>query len=159
RCVELSPSALITAQVSGLGYPTDLSPDKKAKEPIAQAEDSDSKTEHGVMGGSLTVIGTALVETGSRMDDLIYEEFKGTGNMELHLSRQLQERRVFPAIDIMRSGTRHDELLLGEQTMKKITTLRHMLSLRGEDEHTLMIIEGLSKSTSNLEFLDSLGKT
>ncbi len=107
-------------------------------------------------GGSLTVIGTALVDTGSRMDDLIYEEFKGTGNMELHLSRQLQERRVFPAIDIAKSGTRHDELLLGEETMKRVTTLRHMLSMLSDEERTLMLIDRLSKTKSNSEFLASL---
>jgi transcription termination factor Rho len=109
-------------------------------------------------GGSLTVIGTALVDTGSRMDDLIYEEFKGTGNMELTLSRQLQERRIFPAIDIEKSGTRHDELLLGEDQMKKVTTLRHMLSLLSAEERTMMMIERLSKSTTNAEFLESLSK-
>ncbi|MBI3342928.1 transcription termination factor Rho [Candidatus Gottesmanbacteria bacterium] len=109
-------------------------------------------------GGSLTVIGTALVETGSRMDDLIYEEFKGTGNMELHLSRALQERRVFPAIDVVRSGTRHDELLLGEEMMKKVATLRHMLSLLGDEERTMMLIERMGKTETNLQFLDSLAK-
>lgn len=109
-------------------------------------------------GGSLTVIGTALIDTGSRMDDLIYEEFKGTGNMELHLSRSLQERRVFPAIDVEKSGTRHDELLLGEEVMKKVTTLRHMLSLLSAEERTLMMIDRLSKTKSNTEFLDSLSK-
>ena len=108
--------------------------------------------------GSLTVIGTALVETGSRMDDLIYEEFKGTGNMELHLSRKLQERRVFPAIDIAGSGTRHDELMLGEETMKRVTTLRRMISLLGDDEQAVMMIERLSKTNSNAEFLDSLNQ-
>ena len=107
-------------------------------------------------GGSLTVIGTALVDTGSRMDDLIYEEFKGTGNMELHLSRSLQERRVFPSIDAVRSGTRHDELLLGEDLMKKVSTLRHMLSLLSEEERTMMLIERLGKTKTNLEFLESL---
>lgn len=109
-------------------------------------------------GGSLTVIGTALVDTGSRMDDLIYEEFKGTGNMELHLSRVLQERRIFPAIDIGKSGTRHDELLLGEEAMKKVTTLRHMLSMLGDEERTLMLVERLSKTKDNAEFLVSLTK-
>ncbi len=108
--------------------------------------------------GSLTVIGTALVETGSRMDDLIYEEFKGTGNMELHLSRKLQEQRVFPAIDITSSGTRHDELMLGEETMKRVTTLRRMISLLGDNEQTAMMIERLSKTNSNAEFLDSLNQ-
>jgi transcription termination factor Rho len=109
-------------------------------------------------GGSLTVIGTALVDTGSRMDDLIYEEFKGTGNMELTLSRAMQERRVFPAIDVEKSGTRHDELLLGEEQMKKVTTLRHMLSLLSPEERTMMMIERLSKTKTNAEFLDSLSK-
>lgn len=109
-------------------------------------------------GGSLTVIGTCLVDTGSRMDDLIYEEFKGTGNMELHLSRKLQERRIFPAIDVATSGTRHDELLLGAEPMKRITTLRHMLALLSDDEQTAMMIERLSKTTSNAEFLESLSQ-
>ncbi|MFZ5845150.1 MAG: transcription termination factor Rho [Patescibacteria group bacterium] len=109
-------------------------------------------------GGSMTVIGTALIDTGSRMDDLIYEEFKGTGNMELTLSRSLQERRIFPALDIGKSGTRHDELLLGEEMMKKVTTLRHMLSLLSEEERTMMLIERLTKTKSNQEFLDSLAK-
>lgn len=107
-------------------------------------------------GGSLTVIGTALVETGSRMDDLIYEEFKGTGNMELHLSRHLQERRVFPAIDISKSGTRHDELLLGEEKMAKVGTLRHMLHMLSDDERTVMLVDRLGKTKSNDEFLESL---
>lgn len=109
-------------------------------------------------GGSLTIIGTALIETGSRMDDLIYEEFKGTGNMELTLSRALQERRIFPAIDIGRSGTRHDELLLGEEVMKKVTTLRHMLALLSDEERTQMLIDRLAKSKSNDEFLESLSQ-
>src|SRR3989344_5477912 len=109
--------------------------------------------------GSLTIIGNALVETGSRMDDLIYEEFKGTGNMELHLSRALQEQRVFPAIDIERSGTRHEELIVEAETLKKVVTLRHMLSLLGEGtEKTATLVERLLKTKSNKEFLDSLSK-
>ncbi len=116
------------------------------------------KIQRVTTGGSLTVIGTALVETGSRMDDLIYEEFKGTGNMELTLSRNLQERRIFPAIDVGKSGTRHDELLLGEDVMKKVTTLRHMLSLLSDEERTMMLIERLGKTKTNLEFLESLAK-
>ncbi len=108
-------------------------------------------------GGSLTILGTALVDTGSRMDDLIYEEFKGTGNMELHLSRFLQEQRVFPAIDVEKSGTRHDELLLSEETLKKVVTLRHMMSLLGEgQERTGTLIDRLLKTKSNKEFLESL---
>ncbi len=124
----------------------------------SSAEASGGKGIAGVTGGSLTVIGTALVETGSRMDDLIYEEFKGTGNMELHLSRALQERRIFPAIDIGKSGTRHDELLIGEDQMKKVTTLRHMLSMLGDEERTMMLIERLQKTKTNAEFLDTLSQ-
>jgi transcription termination factor Rho len=108
--------------------------------------------------GSLTVIGTCLIETGSRMDDLIYEEFKGTGNMELHLSRKLQERRIFPAIDISASGTRHDELMIGAEAMKRVTTLRHMLALLSDDEQTAMMIERLGKTSSNEEFVESLNQ-
>lgn len=109
-------------------------------------------------GGSLTIIGTALIDTGSRMDDLIYEEFKGTGNMELHLSRSLEERRIFPAIDVGRSGTRHDELLLGEEKIKQVTTLRHMLALLSDEERTMMLIERLTKSKNNAEFLETLAQ-
>ncbi len=110
-------------------------------------------------GGSLTILGTSLTETGSRMDDLIYEEFKGTGNMELHLSRFLQEQRVFPAIDVDKSGTRHDELLLSAETLKKVVTLRHMFSLLREgQERTSTLIDRISKTASNKEFLDGLGK-
>lgn len=108
-------------------------------------------------GGSLTILGTALVDTGSRMDDLIYEEFKGTGNLELHLSRFLQEQRIFPAIDVEKSGTRHEELLISEEALKKIVTLRHMLSLLGEgQEKTATLIDRLLKTKSNKEFLESL---
>ena len=106
--------------------------------------------------GSLTIIGTCLVDTGSRMDDLIYEEFKGTGNMELHLDRKIADRRIFPAIDITKSGTRQDELLFGMEKLKKVNTLRRMIDLMNDDEKTLTLIERLSKSDSNDEFLDSL---
>jgi len=93
------------------------------------------------------------------MDDLIYEEFKGTGNMELHLSRSLQEQRIFPAIDIEKSGTRHEELLLPPDLLKKVVTLRHMLSLLGDGaEKTATLVERLLKTKSNKEFLESLGK-
>jgi transcription termination factor Rho len=107
-------------------------------------------------GGSLTIIGTCLVDTGSRMDDLIYEEFKGTGNMELHLTRKLAERRVFPAIDVAKSGTRQDELLFGMEKLKKVNTLRRMIDLMNEDERTEMLIARLEKSENNDEFLESL---
>jgi transcription termination factor Rho len=109
-------------------------------------------------GGSLTVIGTALVDTGSRMDDLIYEEFKGTGNMELHLDRRLAERRIFPSINIERSGTRKEELLLDEKNYKKIATMRRMMDVLGPDERTQILIERLSQTDSNEDFLNGLGK-
>ncbi|OGM32519.1 transcription termination factor Rho [Candidatus Woesebacteria bacterium RIFCSPHIGHO2_01_FULL_44_21] len=107
-------------------------------------------------GGSLTIIGTCLIETGSRMDDLIYEEFKGTGNMELHMTRKLAERRIFPAIDVSRSGTRQEELLYGEENLKKIHTLRRMLEMVPDDERTETLLERLSKTESNQDFLNSL---
>ncbi|MGI8419973.1 MAG: transcription termination factor Rho [Candidatus Levyibacteriota bacterium] len=110
-------------------------------------------------GGSLTIIGTALVETGSRMDDLIYEEFKGTGNMELHLDRRLAERRIFPAINIERSGTRGEERILPEANYKKIVTMRRMMDMLNDDERTLKLVEQLEKAKSNNEFLEQLGKT
>lgn len=110
-------------------------------------------------GGSLTIIGTALVETGSRMDDLIYEEFKGTGNMELHLSRNLAERRMFPAIDVEKSGTRQEQLLFDEATMKKIMTLRNMFGLIPDMAERLTVFsERLLKTKDNAEFLSSLSK-
>lgn len=106
--------------------------------------------------GSLTIIGTTLVETGSRMDDLIYEEFKGTGNMELHLDRRLAEKRIFPAINITTSGTRQEELLYGRENLTKVHTLRRMLDMIPEEERTETLIEKLSKTEKNQEFLDSL---
>jgi len=109
-------------------------------------------------GGSLTIIGTALVETGSRMDDLIYEEFKGTGNMELHLDRKFAERRIFPAIHVEKSGTRKDELLIEDKNLSKIVTMRRMLEVLGPDEGTPTIIDRLAKAESNDDFLTSLSK-
>jgi len=119
-------------------------------------------------GGSLTVIATCLVDTGSRMDDMIYEEFKGTGNMELHLNRRLQERRIFPAFDIERSSTRREELLIEAPILSKIWTMRRMIAHmsasmpqgRGEDsvssEAMDSLINALKRTRSNAEFLDSL---
>jgi transcription termination factor Rho len=114
-------------------------------------------------GGSLTVIATCLIDTGSRMDEVIYEEFKGTGNMELHLDRKLSERRIFPAMDIQRSGTRKEELLLDENALKQIWTLRRMATLVNANsmnpaEATEKILERLSKTSSNAEFLATLAK-
>ena len=112
-------------------------------------------------GGSLTIIATCLVDTGSRMDEVIYEEFKGTGNMELHLDRRLAERRYFPAIDIVRSGTRREELLFNEDTLKQIVLLRRMISLISNDgavNATERVLERLAKSDNNNEFLANLNK-
>jgi transcription termination factor Rho len=107
-------------------------------------------------GGSLTIIGTALVGTESRMDDLIYEEFKGTGNMEVHLDRKFAEKRIYPAIDTEKSGTRKEELLFDEPTLKKITTLRRMLGLLTPEERLSVMIDKLSKTKDNKAFLESL---
>jgi transcription termination factor Rho len=107
-------------------------------------------------GGSLTIIGTALVDTGSRMDDLIYEEFKGTGNMELHLDRRLADKRIFPSIDIEQSGTRQEELVLDPELLKKLVTMRRMLYMLGEEERTQLLIEKLDKVETNEQFLDTL---
>ncbi len=103
-------------------------------------------------GGSLTIIATALVDTGSRMDDIIYEEFKGTGNMELHLDRKLANRRIFPAIDIINSGTRKEELLIDENTLKKTYLLRKNIDSESSTEE---LIKLLKQTTSNEEFLTS----
>ena len=114
-------------------------------------------------GGSLTIIANCLVDTGSRMDDVIYEEFKGTGNMELHLDRRLAERRFFPAIDIQRSGTRMEELFFDEPTTKQIYLLRRMVGLIATDsinsaDATEKVLERLSRSSTNQEFLANLSK-
>jgi transcription termination factor Rho len=106
--------------------------------------------------GSLTIIGTALVDTGSRMDDLVYEEFKGTGNQEVHLDRKLAERRIYPAIDVQRSGTRRDDLLIDGVTYQSIATLHRMLDMLDREERTSTLVEQMKKSKSNKEFLASL---
>ncbi len=109
-------------------------------------------------GGSLTVIATCLVDTGSRMDDVIYEEFKGTGNMELHLDRKIAERRTFPAIDVARSGTRREELLLDEWTLKQVWTMRRMLTAIGTTEGVELVLSRMGKTVNNKEFLSTLTK-
>jgi transcription termination factor Rho len=110
-------------------------------------------------GGSLTIIGTCLVDTGSRMDDVIYEEFKGTGNSELILDRRLAEKRIFPAIDVQRSGTRREELLLEEGTLKMVWTMRRMLSAVGTNEGIELLLNRLSKTDNNAQFLAGLTKS
>ena len=107
-------------------------------------------------GGSLTIIATALVDTGSRMDDVIFEEFKGTGNMELRLDRSLYERRIFPTFDIKASGTRHEEQLFDKETLDRVFRLRRMVDLLDDREATPLVLERLKKTKSNKEFLETL---
>jgi len=112
-------------------------------------------------GGSLTIVANCLIDTGSRMDEVIYEEFKGTGNMELHLDRRLAEKRSFPAIDINRSGTRREELLFSEDTLKQIWLLRRMINLissDGSSNATERVLERMAKTNNNQEFLENLNK-
>jgi transcription termination factor Rho len=114
-------------------------------------------------GGSLTILATCLVDTGSRMDELIYEEFKGTGNMEIHLDRRLAEKRVFPAIELLRSGTRREDLLMDEQTLKQVWLFRRMVGVLGSNsnnpsEVTELVLERMGRSNSNSEFLATLSK-
>jgi len=105
-------------------------------------------------GGSLTIIATALIETGSRMDDLIYEEFKGTGNMEVHLERRLAERRVYPAINLNKSGTRREELLVKAENLQKIWVLRKLLADMDDIEAMNFIVDKLKSTKNNGEFFD-----
>ncbi len=109
-------------------------------------------------GGSLTVVATALIDTGSRMDDVIFEEFKGTGNMEINLDRRLVDKRIFPAIDISRSGTRKEELLIGDKDLNRIWILRKILSQLNEVEAMELLLEKLSKTKTNSDFLDAMSK-
>ncbi len=110
-------------------------------------------------GGSLTILATALVETGSKMDDVIFEEFKGTGNMELRLSRQLADKRIFPAIDVDASGTRREELLMGRQELDIIWKLRRVLSGLDDQQALEMLLKQLRKSNNNAEFLVQISRT
>jgi transcription termination factor Rho len=107
-------------------------------------------------GGSLTIIASALVETGSRMDDVIFEEFKGTGNAEVVLDRKLTDKRIFPSIDINRSGTRKEELLVPEQELNRAWILRKVLSALSPVEAMELLLERLSKTKTNKEFLESM---
>jgi transcription termination factor Rho len=109
-------------------------------------------------GGSLTIVGTALIDTGSRMDDVIFEEFKGTGNMEVHLDRKLVERRVFPSIDIHKSGTRKEELLIDEWELRRIWVLRKVLSALSPVEAMELLLERLDKTETNKDFLEGMSQ-
>jgi transcription termination factor Rho len=109
-------------------------------------------------GGSLTVIATALIDTGSRMDDVIFEEFKGTGNMEVNLDRKLVDRRIFPAIDIARSGTRKEELLLSEKELNRVWLLRKILNELSIVEAMEFLLGRMKKTDSNADFLDTMNQ-
>ncbi|MEE4270943.1 MAG: transcription termination factor Rho [Thermoanaerobaculales bacterium] len=109
-------------------------------------------------GGSLTIVGTALIDTGSRMDDVIFEEFKGTGNMEVHLDRKLVERRVFPSIDIHKSGTRKEELLIDEWELRRIWVLRKVLSSLSAVEAMELLLERLGNAPTNKDFLEAMSQ-
>ena len=109
-------------------------------------------------GGSLTIMGTALVDTGSRMDEVIFEEFKGTGNMEIQLDRKLSDKRVYPAIDINRSGTRKEELLLTPAELNRVWVLRKLLSAMNPVDAMEFLLDKIQGTESNQEFLDSMSR-
>ena len=109
-------------------------------------------------GGSLTILATALIDTGSRMDDVIFEEFKGTGNMEIVLDRRISDRRLYPAIDIFRSGTRREELLVSEEEREKVVLLRRYLTNMNSFEAMDFLLEKVKGTRSNEEFLISMNK-
>jgi len=110
-------------------------------------------------GGSLSIIATALIDTGSRMDDVIYEEFKGTGNMELHLDRKLAERRIYPSIDVNRSSTRKEELLMPKDELERVWLLRKVLNEMNIMEAMELLVERMKKTKTNDEFLKTLGQS
>ena len=114
------------------------------------------ETPDGKKNGSLTILGTSLIDTGSRMDDLVYEEFKGTGNMELHLDRILAERRIFPAIDVQRSGTRKEELLFSTNDYQSVIMMRRMIDMLDPKERTSVIVNRMKNTKNNKEFLATL---
>jgi len=107
-------------------------------------------------GGSLTIMATALIDTGSRMDDVIFEEFKGTGNMEIHLDRKLTDKRVFPSIDLQKSGTRKEELLIPKEDLNRIWVLRKVLGPLSPVEAMELLLDKMGKTKSNAEFLSAM---
>jgi transcription termination factor Rho len=107
-------------------------------------------------GGSLTILATALIDTGSRMDDVIYEEFKGTGNMEIHLDRRMAEKRIYPSINVNRSGTRREELLLRQDVLQKVWILRKLLYPMDDLEATEFLLDKVKATKNNNEFFDSM---
>ena len=109
-------------------------------------------------GGSITILATALVETGSRMDDVIFEEFKGTGNMELHLDRKLSEKRIFPALNLNKSGTRREDLLMEQEELEAIWAMRRAMSNKNPQEVTEEIVENLARTKNNKDFIQVIKK-
>jgi transcription termination factor Rho len=107
-------------------------------------------------GGSLTIIATALIDTGSRMDEVIFEEFKGTGNLEIHLDRKLTDRRVFPSIDIQKSGTRKEEMLIPKEDLNRVWVLRKVLTPLSPTEAMELLLSKMGKTKNNAEFLGSM---
>jgi len=107
-------------------------------------------------GGSLTIVATALIETGSRMDEVIFEEFKGTGNMEINLDRRLSDRRIYPAINIKKSGTRREDLLLTEEELRKMWVLRKVVNPMDDVEVLELLLDRMKKSKNNADFLQSM---
>ena len=107
-------------------------------------------------GGSLTIVATALIDTGSRMDEVIFEEFKGTGNLEIHLDRKLTDRRVFPSIDIQKSGTRKEELLIAKEDLNRVWVLRKVLTPLSPVEAMELLLSRMSKTKTNQDFLASM---
>lgn len=140
--------------LSGGFDPAALYPPKKFFGAARNFEEFD--TPDGKQNASLTILGTALTDTGSRMDDLIYEEFKGTGNMELHLDRSLAERRIYPAIDVMRSGTRREDLLFNGNDYQSVIMMRRMLDMLDQREQTSVLVDRLKQTKTNKEFLATL---
>ena len=123
---------------------------------LAEAEALLRQREKRRGGGSLTILATALIDTGSRMDDVIFEEFKGTGNMEINLDRKLSDRRVFPAVDLLRSGTRKEELLLSKRELDRTWVLRKVLQQMSPVEAMELLRDKMQKTATNEEFLSSM---
>ena len=127
--------------------------DSRALERPKRAFGSARKTEEA---GSLTILGTALIDTGSRMDEVIFEEFKGTGNSEIVLDRKVADKRIFPAMDILKSGTRKDELITPQGTLQKTYVLRRILSPMGPQDAIEFLLDKLKQTKNNAEFFDSM---
>ena len=169
RLVEMGKNVIILldsitrlTRAYNLAVPTSGAPSPAASTPSPSIRPRSSSAARATSrrAGSLTIIATCLVDTGSRMDEVIYEEFKGTGNMELHLDRKLAERRYFPAIDIVRSGTRREELIYSEEALRQVVLLRRMIGMLSDNgssgNATERVLDRLAKTANNREFLQTL---